>query len=218
MYVNNKKILAREFLYFISILTIILFFIIGIFIYNYSIDQKLVELKSLKASEIKKEAILKQSEENKVRNQKEFSEMLINLERKKDNKNGFVVLTQKQVKIVWDLLEIRYKDSVEAERLWRKIRDEIKYKFKLKSKIDLIKFIENNIITDNDLSNYKLGVLSSKNLQEIRNELDILENRRYSPEDIKSSILNVLKILFVLLFIFRYLFYGIKWSIKTLKE
>ncbi|UPQ79457.1 hypothetical protein M0M57_01145 [Flavobacterium azooxidireducens] len=206
----NKKILAREFVFFIICLVIFILSFLFIFPYNYitqnqsanlieEINKKNTFIDSLQNINIKKTEIQKHFTNSYV---KEF-----------DGVPDSETNTE-----LWNILERIVKaDSVKYKwkNKWEKTLVNFNIKMGYKSPEEFTKFIKSNVINSSDLeliekNKKEIKFLKSEQLEKQNNFIEINEQFRIS--------LFVLLISFFILFIVRYLIYGTKWSLKVLNE
>lgn len=207
---NNKKILAREFVFFIICLVIFILSFLFIFPYNYitqnqsanlveEIHKKNTYIDSLQDINIKKTETQKYFTNNYI---KEFDGVSDSETNKK----------------LWNILERIVKaDSVNYnwKNKWEKTLVNFNIKMGYKSPEEFTKFIKSNVINSSDLeliekNKKEIKFLKAQQLEKQNNFIEINEQFRLSLFVLLSS--------FFFLFILRYLVYGTKWSLKVLKE
>jgi len=208
MNLKTKKILAREFLAFsicilITLLTLGTTYIIDKLRYNdvnKQIAEKLIKSKELTQTYIKKE-----------NNQKKFTRFYT--DKFKLPKN---IYSNQQV---WKRLSsIAVNDSVEYK--WRKVWNKELMSFNkelgYKTPNDFKNFILINMFTPNDSINYKKNKLINEEIDELKYKLN--NHILIKKEERVHIVFLAICITFTLLFLIRYFYYGIKWSLKTLKQ
>ena len=207
---NNKKILAREFVFFIICLITFILSFLFIFPYNYitqnqsanlveEISKKNTYIDSLQDINIKKTETQKYFTNNYIKEFDGVSDSETNTE-------------------LWNILERIVKaDSVKYKwkNKWEKTLVNFNIKMGYKSPEEFTKFIKSNLISSSDLeliekNKKEIKFLKSQQLEKQNDFIEINEQFRIS--------LFVLLISFFILFIIRYLVYGTKWSLKVLKE
>lgn len=213
MKLTNKKIIAREFLTLTIILALGLISFLSTYPYN-AYKRNQVENKNTEISEKRNKVdTLSLSFKNKIDQRKWFFDKYSNH---------------------WDISRVENT----PDKLWKRLdylalNDSIKYYWQNVWDKDLLafnkeigflnpnefqSFIDKNRITKKDSSNYDTFLAINSEIalliKNIKNyESDILSSNEQTEFGQKALI-----ICFIILFGFRYLFYSIKWSIKTLKQ
>jgi hypothetical protein len=179
----------------------------------------------------------KENKINKKLNEAETTTKLIDslsndYNKKLNNQNWFF----KKWSTTFDLSEDTQHNTL--EKVWTRIdflaqRDSIDYKWKnvwhkdlvtfhmdigFNNPADFKKFIDDNRISDIDKSNFNLA--SEKEIKKSLLEINItqLKNSKFSQNEQTDLAKNTILISIILVFGFRYLIYGVKWSLRTLKE
>jgi hypothetical protein len=208
--INNKKILAREFVYFIICLLIFSLTFLFIFSYNYFTQNQAANFSK------------------KVKEKNVFIDSIKSINNKKiDAQNYFTDNYKKEFDIdiysevnteLWNTLNRIVKaDSVKYkwENKWEKTLVSFNKKMGYKSPEEFTNFIKSNVISSSDIA------LIEKSKKEVRflksQEKDKNSDFIELKEQLRISIIALL-ISFFTLFILRYLIYGTKWSLKVLKE
>lgn len=214
MKLTTKKIIAREFLIIILVLTIGLISFLCTYPYN-AYKRNQVEKKSIEISEkSKKVDTLSLSFKNKIDQQNWFFDKYSNH---------------------WDISGDKINTS---DKLWKRLdflalNDSIKYKWQNVWDKELLafnkeigftnpdefkSFIDKNRITKIDSLNFDSSLAINSEIALLtKNKKDYESEILSYNEQIKFG-LKVLIICFIILFGFRYLFYSLKWSLKTLKQ
>ena len=214
MKLTTKKIIAREFLIMILVLTIGLILFLCTYPYN-AYKRNQVENKSIEISEkSKKVDTLSLSFKNKIDQQNWFFEKYSNH---------------------WDISGDKINTS---EKLWKRLdflalNDSIKYKWQNVWDKELLafnkeigftnpdefkSFIDKNRITKIDSSNYDSSLAINSEIALLTKNKKDYESEILSYNEQTEFGLKALIICFIILFGFRYLFYSLKWSLKTLKQ
>ena len=214
MKLTTKKIIAREFLIMILVLTIGLILFLCTYPYN-AYKRNQVENKSIEISEkSKKVDTLSLSFKNKIDQQNWFFEKYSNH---------------------WDISGDKINTS---EKLWQRLdflalNDSIKYKWQNVWDKELLafnkeigftnpdefkSFIDKNRITKIDSSNYDSSLAINSEIALLTKNKKDYESEILSYNEQTEFGLKALIICFIILFGFRYLFYSLKWSLKTLKQ
>jgi len=79
-------------------------------------------------------------------------------------------------------------------------------------------FVKDNTITEKDDNDYKSGISNENHRANILNRIKIINTQMVTEKEKKDVSLKVLFFLLIILFGFRFLFYSIRWSLKTLKS
>lgn len=210
MKLSNKKILAREFLAFFIVIIISLITFFSFNLYNSWIDKKINNNSIEITTNTKKVNSLVSGFQDKLNNQYKLY-------------NHYSIYTNHKYQTI--------------DKLWKAVRlivlDEnfgIKnnnlstnqlIKFYTDNNIkhaNFKKFISKNSLTEEENSAY---LLSKKHKSEIKN-LNLLNNdlekEKYTFQQKINFTLDTIIIISLIVFVFRYLYYGFRWSLKTLKE
>lgn len=214
MKLTTKKLIAREFLIMILVLTIGLISFLCTYPYN-AYKRNQVENKSIEISEkSKKVDTLSLSFKNKIDLQNWFFEKYSNH---------------------WDISGDKINTS---EKLWQRLdflalNDSIKYKWQNVWDKELLafnkeigfsnpdefkSFIDKNRITKEDSSNYESSLAINSEIALLTKNKKDYESEILSYNEQTEFGLKALIICFIILFGFRYLFYSLKWSLKILKQ
>jgi hypothetical protein len=208
--INNKKILAREFVYFIICLLIFSLTFLFIFPYNYFTQNQAANF----SKEVKEKNVfidsIKSINNKKIDAQNYFTD---------NYKKEFDIDIYSEVNTeLWNTLNRIVKaDSVKYkwENKWEKTLVSFNKKMGYKSPEEFTNFIKSNVISSSDIA------LIEKSKKEVRflksQEKDKNSDFIELKEQLRISIIALL-ISFFTLFILRYLIYGTKWSLKVLKE
>ena len=212
MKLNKKKILAREFLIFIVCALVFGLAFISTIPYNYIIESRIDNLKTTSQSLSDSINKIQPYFLPKIDKQKEFFET---------SKSKGWLTTNENYQEFW----IRLQKSVNNDSLkykWNKFnavfKDELKDEVGFETASDFENFIENNSLTPKEVE-------QNTNALTLIDEREIIESKirteKYKLMDFDDKLifsLICLMIIGVLSFPLRYLFYTIKWSIKTLKQ
>jgi len=205
MQVKNKKLIAREFLFLsVCILITLLTFCITMII-QYS-NTKSIEKQNIQKTEL----LHKYSGEyiSKINRQKDFTKKY----------NSYSGLLNKNTDVWNQLRSIVENDSLEYKwdnKYSNELKDLLK-KIGFNNPIVFKKFIEENLLNDDD---YKHYYKVKKLQQEIKkNENIIKKNQNYFKEIRIKNSLKAFLISFLILFVIRYFYLSIMWSIKTLRQ
>ncbi len=211
MNTKQKKILAREFLVTIIFLLLGVGLYYSTFPYNYYLENK----KNKKATEINKLTGLRDSLVSIFEEKKTAQEWFY-----KQVTTEYEVYNVNRVDVLWNrFLEISDNDSIE-----------IKWKGKWKVDDITLFFEKIGFSRPDSLNNFikrysysKSESSAKQKVENINNDIKILKKdfnsiSILSPQMQIDFLKKSLLVLFIILFMLRYIYYGIKWSLKTLKE
>jgi hypothetical protein len=215
MKLTTKKIIAREFLTLTLVLTLGLISFLCTYPYN-AFKRNQVENKSTEISErTKLTDSLSISYKSKLDKQNWFFEKFSN---HYDLTGDTTFNTRAKVWKMLDYLAIKDSIKYKWEKVWDKDIVEFNKEIGFSNPEVFHSFIDKNRLTKIDSLNYDSSLainsevaLLSKFIKE--NESKILSYNEQTEFGIKALI-----ICFIILFGFRYLFYSLKWSLKTLKQ
>jgi hypothetical protein len=198
--VNTKKIIAREFLYFISTSIIISLIYLGLILYNHHYKNKIIDtLTEFKTTTLKHHDFI--NKPIPIKNSSLLKQYV-------DTANSGKYET-------WDKINSKFPDFKDADKgvleeyvatvnskkysNWNEINSKFPEYFQNKSDADSLKNFENKLtsLRDNEI-NYK--------------------DKTLSDTDIINTIFLVIKLLLFLAFGVRYLFYATMWSIRTIQN
>lgn len=210
IYISNKKILAREFFFFILCLTIFALTFLFIFLYNHTTQNQSANF----AKQVLEKNILIDSIQD-VNNKKTEAQTHFSYNYRKEFDIDFYYGLNSEL---WNVLyRIAKADSIKHrwENKWERSLINFNEKMGYKNPEEFTNFIKSNIIYSSDISLIEKIEKETMFLksQQIEKYNDFIELR----EQFRISFL-VFLISFFILFVLRYLIYGTKWSLKVLKE
>lgn len=213
MKLNKKKIIAREFLLFLGCVLISSLAFIGTYPYNYSIDSKIDKLeKDIIPLTIAIDSLEKPFNA-KLSKQKWFFEEF--------QKNTVLKQSYRDSKELWQRLEyLHKKDSIEYNwnNVWNNALLDYNRSVGFKNPTQFDKFIKDNSLNDSEL---KIATNTETVRVKVANFESQIPKLWHKILDIKDQLnfaLIFLIITGVIAFPIRYLFYSVKWSIRTLKQ
>ena len=223
-----KKIIAKEFLFLISILTISLF----TFPFTYGYNVFLSKQKKILEDSIQNTPVLWELNYNSLHidyNMK-FSrqEILYRVASDYYNNVGYDKEFYSSFKL-WNNLKMKSEIQT-SESLYNDYRDFILFynnqwyiKNNFEKKIPtnsegFKQYIEYNLVTDKDIKNNKLGWEHEAKRNDIQKRIYILIGKMLNEKKQINIALLTFYILFFLLFIIRYLIISVKWSINQIKS
>lgn len=214
---KNKKIIAKEFLILTLSLFILLISYLSILIYNYTIDKKITKINNVYNHKYTIADSLCYNYKTKSEEQHKFLRTLDS-----ELSNSISKMKSKEIVEQWNILyKLAKNDSIEYRwnHKWDKNQIYFINQYGIKTSKEFKEYILKNIVTKEDYRNYNEGkkikfniantlLLEKKNL--IRGKFDIKETI--------SFLSKVLIISFIILFVLRYIYYALKWSIIILKK
>jgi hypothetical protein len=210
---TTKKIIAREFLFFVLTLVIGLIGFFATFLYNWSTRKKIKEIIAPKFEMCDRRDSLAAAFNNKDEKQKLFYYRYIEITKPDSQYSSHSAFWQQ-------LSAVAKKDSTKLK--WKKRWDtdlvDLNKVFGFKSPDDFIKFIQDNTISNSEEQDYR----QSKKLIEDIKDLDYAVNYYeqkifYSKLQIEVGLRTFLAA-FILLFIIRHFINALIWSFKAMKQ
>lgn len=212
--IKTKRIIAREFLFLISCLFIVLITFVSILVYNKYLEKKITDNEKTINKIRDNPNPLTISYNNKIEQQTKF----VN--------NLYFFLNNKRITITAD----------QRNKLWRKLcssalHDSIDFKWTNKWRPQLTLPIEKqgfntpskfkNFILENTPTEKEFNSFKKENITVYQAEMEItnLKNKKSDyNKDLHYILINTLLFSFLILFILRYIFIGIMWSFRILRE
>ena len=215
MKLTTKKIIAREFLTLTLVLTLGLVSFLCTYPYN-AFKRNQAENKSSEISEKTKLAdSLCISYKSKLDKQNWFFEKFSN----HFDLTGDTIFNTRDK--IWKRLDyLAEKDSIKYkwEKVWDKDIVEFNKEIGFSNPVAFHSFIDKNRITKLDSSNYDSSVAINSEIALLSKDKKDNESEILSYNEQTEFGLKALIICFIILFGFRYLFYSLRWSLKTLKQ
>ncbi|MGR6087939.1 MAG: hypothetical protein ACU4F9_07180 [Arcticibacter sp.] len=212
MKLNNRKIIAREFLIFTICALIFGLAFVGTIPYNYVIKSQIDNLETTSQSlsdSIKK---IQLDYLQKINNQIAFYES-------SEKENWFTV--GKNYAELWSKLEKARIDGL-IKKNWDGLslyfKNELKDKYGFNNPYDFENFILNNSLTPNEVEKNASAEIIIDERETIESKIRTEKYKLMDFDDRLEFSLICLMIIGVLSFPLRYFFYAIKWSVKTLKQ
>lgn len=209
-----RKIIAREFLLLLVLIVLGSLIVLSVFPYNAYQRNQVVNLNSEIGLKEKQTNSLHKTVNEKIKNQEWF---FVKVSSEFDIANS----EYSELKTLWPLLQRIAENDSTAYRWnnkWENSLIEFHKSIGFKNPEELESFIEQNSV-------YSKDSIDLKKSNEIRIEIKGLNTRKsdlkrkiFTESDKENMAIGIGIILFGILFLSRYLFYAIKWSIKTLKE
>lgn len=214
MKIHIKKIIAREFLLLMLTIGIGLITFLSIYLYNFYLKTK--------SQNLLNEYFAKESIADSLRkpfySKKNHQEWFYNIQNEKIDLSGSDYNSPEKL---WKRLdELALKDSIilKYHTVWGADLKRILQDIGFNNPAKLRDFINDNRITSQDSLNNQKG-------ENIRKDMYTLQSKKYDVEENiissrKQIHIAIWAIVFSLLFLFiiRYIYYAIKWSVKTLRQ
>jgi hypothetical protein len=212
MKLNKKKIIAKEFLILMVCALVFVLAYIGTLPYNYFVNSKIDNLQN--ETQPIKDSIetLTKSFSDKIDKQKWFFD-----ESEKLNVTGsYNTYTE-----LWDRLEYLEKaDSIQYkwENVWTSDLKEIIQNIGFSNGNQFEQFIESNSLSTDEINQNNSAISLNNELDKIKSRIRTEKYKVLDAEEKTEFALACLIIFGILSYPLRYLFYAIRWSIKTLKQ
>ena len=214
MKLETKKIIAREFIMLVITFVIAAFAFFGTYVYNFYQHHQADKLnKSILVKTTIADSLAK-SYNSKLNNQKWFYD-------KNSEKVDLSDAEYNSPYKLWKrLYDLSVKDSIKIkfDKVWTtEIKDLLKG-INLESPEKLKTFIDNSRITQTDSSDFSKANIIYSEINSVKKErINYQENVLEINKQFRFGLWTFI-IFAILLFGVRYLFYGIKWSLRTLKQ
>jgi RNAse (barnase) inhibitor barstar len=209
-----KKIIAREFLLLLTLILLSALIFVCVFPYNLYQENKIEKTNKKLIEKEKLTDNLHKSVNEKIKNQKWFFEKI-------SSEFDITNTEYSELKTLWPILQkIAENDSTEYRwnNKWEKSLIDFHKSIGFKNGKDLQFFILNNSITSKDSIQINKSNEIQKEITELSKQKIELKNRIFQDSEKEKFIIGISAILFGILFVLRYLFYGVKWSIKQLND
>lgn len=206
-----KKIIAKEFLILVASFLISFFAFASIYLYNYYLQSKYNMVSDQITAKEKLSDSLNRVYYEKPNNQYWFSYLFL---------QEFEVPNQTNTDDVWKRLEYLSKnDSIKIKwKSWdKKLISFIQQRgFETPEKFK--DFIDSNTITSNDIKIHETVLSLRDEIKSLKkNQRDVATKKFSSQEQFRFGLIAFF-ILFICFFVCRYIFYGLQWSLRVLKQ
>ena len=211
---KTKKIIAREFLIILIMIALGLLIFVCIFPYNSYQNKQINKIENSISKKEKTTDSLHKSVNAKKKNQEWFFN-------KVSSEFDITNSEYSELKTLWPILQrIAENDSTEYRwnNKWEQSLIDFHKGIGFKNAQELEKFIETNSLNAKDSIQLEKSTLIRNEILGLKKRKIELENKVFDEYDRMDLLAGIGIILFGILFILRYLFYAVKWSIKTLKE
>lgn len=215
MQLKTKKIVAREFVIFMVSILVGILCSLFIFSYNHYKNNKL-------------DSLTKNINETTTQANKLASAYISKTGRKqwffyryKDAFNVHVDNRYNSSTGVWDMLErLAKNDSIQYK--WEHVWDNELLSFiknlGFNDYNSFETFIESNVINDVDFENHKKSLSLRPKIDSLSSERSKVQSQIFSTEEQVDILIKTLILQAICFFLLRYLFYALRWSLKTLKQ
>lgn len=218
---NRKKIIAREFLYFIACITFTLITLLTIYSYNKFLDYKISEQENLKNPIFEDVLYYNSKYQTKRDNRRNF---ITHIFEKIQNREIPLFLNDYDVNENWKKLENHVKNNslkIRWEKKWDKQTIYAIKDFGINNSQELKSFILQNLTNEEEKKdNIKLDI-SYKKINKIDRKINLIKKSKVKMTPYTNLIslsIKTFSIFFLILFVLRHAINGVKWSIKTLKQ
>lgn len=216
---SMKKIIAKEFLIMIAIISISLLSFLFTKGYNYFTQNEIKiskdSLENIHALSVQNINSLQYDYLNKIEKQN----VVFFLAQKIYNNIGYGKKYETSHQFWNQLLEEDYESYTKNYNdhlpLWKDYQ--INYEENIYTYESFKKFVIENTVNEIEQKNYEDAVSKAKHRTLISNRITSLSIKLLSNKEINNYGLAIFLFLFIICFIVRYIFIAIKWSIKTLK-
>jgi hypothetical protein len=211
---KTRKIVAREFIILIITLVITLFGFLYTVFHNISIDNKIKAFKAEFANNVRTADSLSKIYKAKTNNQQWFYfQLLKEVDLGSASYNNYESLWRR-------LEEISMHDSLiyKYNYAWSKTATDVFKHIGFNTPEKLNSFIQRNSISSKDSMDYNDSnrALNRNNL--INNQISYQSDLKFISQKQAIFSLYCFLIAFTILFVLRWILYGLKWSIATLKK
>ena len=213
MKLQTKKIIAKELLFFLVVLGLGLTFFFCTFPYNLFRNNQIGNLDDAILEKTQLADSLSQSFTLKFQKQKWFFDQYAN---KFENDPKY----NTQEKVWFRLDDLAKNDSIKFrwEKKWSKELVTFNQEIGFTTPEKMKDYIEVNTINIIDSINYKQSLTSNQQKDSLINKKNEIKTKILSfDEQVELGIMTII-IFVIVLFLIRYLFYAVTWSMKILKE
>jgi len=214
MKLTTKKIIAREFLTLTLVLTLGLISFLCTYPYNAYKRNQAKNISSEISEKSKKADTLSLTFKNKLGQQKWFFDKYSN----QWDISGDVINTSDKLWKRLDYLALNDSIKYKWQNVWDKDLIAFNKKIGFSNPEEFQSFIDKNRVTKIDSANYDSSLAINSEIALLTKNKKNYESEILSYNEQTEFGLKALIICFIILFGFRYLFYSLKWSLKTLKQ
>lgn len=225
MKLQTKKIIAREFLVLAIAIGVAVISYLVIYSYNYleqnttdKLSQKIVlnntisnKLSSPYTEKFNKQLWFANKYYKQFQNDKAKTTQFY-------NKNGIPIIGKDWNFRVFDrLMYLSHKDSLITMWNGKNFYEEFGKYFNINTAEDFKIFVDENLISQDDINKKEQSEIIYNKTRPLQIKRDILKSKINSSIEQFNIVSYIFLAFLIIAFILRYIFYGIKWSIKTLK-
>lgn len=215
MKLTAKKIIAREFMALLLVMTIGLTAFLSIYIFNAIKEKKISRL----SNEIK--TISKQIDSllfayNKKIDKRNwyFKEWSTYSDLTDDNQYNTLVKVWNRIEYLAQQDSIRYR----WQNIWGKDLVIFHKDIGFQNPEEFKAFIDYNRISPKNISDFKIANEKKTIISDLNKQIKETTTSKLSYDEQLDFTTNAILLLCLLIFVFRYLYYGVKWSLKTLNQ
>ena len=210
---KTKKIIAREFLFFLTLLIISGLFLIAVFPYN-SYKERKVDNYGLKINDLNSEIEKISGKAYKKLKQQNWYHSKISDEfnvNKPPYNRIEKLWKQLQNLAIQDSLKLKWSDQ------WSEKVKNFHQNLGFNNGDEFQSFVLLNSLTQSDSTSLSKSELKRAELLKLEKLRDMNERDIMNENNVMNLLSILITILFIVMFILRYLIYAVKWSLKTLK-
>jgi hypothetical protein len=214
MQLKTKKLIAREFIFFIITALLVLITFACTYFYNYTQNSNATKFDAVILNRTAMADSLAKPYKTKLKNQQWFY----------DKNNEIVDLKNTEFNSpskLWQRLDyLAAADSIKIkiDSFWTPEIKALLVTIDFDNPEKLTAFIDKNRITQDDSTDYNKSVLTTADVGKLKKERALYSAKILSTNQQFQFTLWISLIFFIALFGLRYLFYAIRWSIKILKQ
>lgn len=210
MRLTTKKIIAREFLALLLVLLFGMIIFLCIYPYNAFVENKINGISNEINSKSKEIDRLSYKYKSKLDYKNLLYENWNNTELEKYPKEVFLKRLDNLEK--HDSIDYKWKNTWDSSVVLFFKNTGFKNPYELKV------FIKNNRLTENENFNFKKANKLKSVISKLNKEKEEAIKNKFSDSEQMNFTLYSILLISIFTFVIRYLFYGVKWSFKTLKE
>ncbi len=215
MRLQTKKIIAREFLILTIAFFIGLLCFFSTYLYNFYKNKQAGDInKSIEEKSAQADSLAFAYKQKTEKQNWFFNQYSAEFDVKGDSKYN----TKEKV---WSRIDnLAKKDSIRFkwENVWDKELINYNKKIGFQTPDSFKTFIESNRINETEIENYNSSLKLIEVIKSLTSKKDKIKSKTLTFDKQLEFGIKSLLVLIIFLFILRYLFYGIKWSIRTLKQ
>lgn len=215
MRLHTKKIIAREFLILTMAIFIGLFCFLGTYLYNYLKRNKIDTLNENISQKLMASDSLRKSYDQKISKQQWFFDKYFDKVNRQDEEFNSRDKLWKRL----DFLALKDSIKYKWQNVWTKDLVGFVKENGFSNGDDFNSFIVSNRITNDDVQGFNQSLQIKTEIKNLTSEKENTTKRLFLSfeQQLKFGVTSFVVAL-IILFGLRYIFYAIRWSIKTLKQ